>query len=548
MANLEFAMKLPEAWRLLRISWRPSRMLGLALLSVAVCALVIFFAYTNAFVTHFDHDTGASWQTFERASFYRNSFMGIMIYQCLLWLIALPVQVGSAANGEFVTGTWIFQQTAPQSARRLLLGKLLGGGGDIYTASATAAPLALILMLLARLPLLNMAAGLALLFILSYTIASLMIFASVVSEKKHASMVHGIMIFLVLGILYTSSMLDFETGNSSIFSIVSLLQFAILPEAVRGSLMKTTEFYGIDMGTLALAAVFYSCIGLAFFLSAEAQALRLMSTPRSRGMLVPLFLAAAFFFIGFAWVTPSDLHAMVIEANKSEWYDVSRQALDRFQISAVFYNIIMAALLYGVILLHARPMNDVRPWLYRRARRGFSAADLFDPGAPAAYTVVPLLGVAAACAGLLLWNHAILVRRFETPLSTGNLMLYTMLPLAAVVLRDALFLQAARFHFKRGLAAAALIYFVGFCLSSLFINMGASNLGGDVLIDLSPVTAIGAPGIAANAITNSVGFLWTGVAVNVVLAALFGLYMRSALNREKAKLEKDLPTASSQPQ
>jgi hypothetical protein len=149
---------------------------------------------------------------------------------------------------------------------------------------------------------------------------------------------------------------------------------------------------------------------------------------------------------------------------------------------------------------------------------------------------------------LLLWNHAILVRRFETPLSTGNLMLYTMLPLAAVVLRDALFLQAARFHFKRGLAAAALIYFVGFCLTSLFLNLGAENLGGDALIDLSPVTAIGAPGIAANAITNSVGFLWTGVAVNVVLAALFGLYMRSALNREKAKLEKDLPTASSQPQ
>jgi hypothetical protein len=547
MANLEFAMKLPEAWRLLRIAWRPSRMLGLALLSVAVCALIIFFAYTNAFVTHHDPAVMESWRTFERASFYRISFMGIMVYQCLLWLIALPVQVGSAANGEFVTGTWIFQQTAPQSARRLLLGKLLGGGGDIYTASATAAPFALIFMLLARLPLLNLAAGLALLFILSFTIASLMIFASVVSEKRHASMVHGIMIFLVLGILYTSSMLEFETGNSSIFSIVSLLHFAILPEAVRGSLMKTTEFFGMDMGTLALAAVFYSCIGLAFFLSAEAQALRLMSTPRSRGMLVPLFLTAAFFFIGFAWVTPSDVQAMA--AKQSEWYTVSRQALDRFQISAVFFNIIMAALLYGVILLHARPMNDVRPWLYRRARRGFSAADLFDPGAPAAYTVVPLLGVAAACAGLLFWNHGILVRRFEAPPdSTGILLLYTMLPLAAVVLRDALFLQAARFHFKRGLAAAALIYFVGFCLTSLFINAGSSNLGGAVLIDLSPVTAIGAPGFATNAIADNVGFLWSGVAVNLILAALFGLYVRSALNREKAKLEKDLPPAPAQPQ
>jgi len=419
-----------------------------------------------------------------------------------------------------------------------------GGGGDVYTAAAVAAPFALVFMLLARLPLLNVAAGIVLMLVLSLSIASILIFFSFVSGRHHAALIYIAMFGIILFALYSSSTGMAAFASKSVFNLMELISYACSPHAIRHMFSDTCWFYGMRLGRLALALVFFGCLGGAFYLAAEAQALRLMNTPRTRVLLVPLFALAVFFFLGFAWITPAGVKATVSQVN--EWYSADYFAQNRVIESTILYILLMLGMIYGVILLHARPMNDMRPWLYSTRARRFRAADLFHPGSPVAFTVAPLLVVAGAGVGLLVWNYSALFPYFRAEPSPWRFAAYIILPLAAIVLRDAMFFQAARIRFNRGLVAIGLIYIVAFCATSLILNVGYTNLSSaDMpLLDLSPGTAIVLPAMLAESSASGRGdiiaYVWRYIIANLGLAALFGAYAWKMFSKEKHKLDRDM--------
>jgi hypothetical protein len=135
--ELNFAKKLPEAWRLLRISSTGRRIAGAAIISLVICLLLS--SYTGLY-GYLKSDVALE-------PILKHLCALMLGYLGLLWCIVLPGQVSFSLSQEFAIGTWLFQQTTPQSVRKLLLGKMLGAGGDIYIASAQSAGLTTSLIL-----------------------------------------------------------------------------------------------------------------------------------------------------------------------------------------------------------------------------------------------------------------------------------------------------------------------------------------------------------------------------------------------------------------
>jgi len=450
--ELQGLMRLPEAWRLLRISWRPRRMLGDAGLSLAVCALAI--TYLSIFAA------------LGQVKNYFNVWCYLMLgYQALLWVIGVPAICASAVSQEFNLGTWVFQQTTPQSARALLLGKLLGSAGDVVVASAVGLPFFLVGFFGSGLP--KPTLVLVLIFILCFSafFSTLLLYISCALEKQLISSVAvAILLFLILGIYGFWAIQPHQFGSYINLHPLVVVFYSLSPG---GSLFFYLNFFGVKMPPLLSAAIFYLGWTFWFLVAAEGMLRRKMGMPMSRLPLFAAFAGVEFLFLGFAYQVPKEYHRVAWE-----YWDVF-----------VPFNAINLGLLYFVILNHARPLAEIRPWLYRFRTSRLRFLDLFRGDAPAIFTVVGLTA-------LVLVASAILGNWYYPNVLFPRLLLVEMSTLAVIVLRDSLFFQGVSARFKKWTSIGFLIYVLGFGAVSGLIQIGRKA---GAVFDLTPITALNSP-------------------------------------------------------
>jgi len=463
-------MKIPEAWRLLRIAWRPKRIASVAAVSLTVCLLIVGYLLLARYVTH-----GARPQNLPESL-----CAAMMAYLGMLWIIILPGQVSFSLSSEFAIGTWLFQQTTPQSVRKLLLGKLIGAAGDVYIATAIGLPFLIVGWAMSGLTIGGVASSCLFIFIFSMVLCTFTFYFAAMSGKRLTGSV-GVSIFILIGmlILYAAAS---DRSRQIAGSIANLHPFiaagSSLSKSVRTSFVY---FYGREIPTILMANVLYGLAALWFFIAAESRIRRTMTIPMSRAPLFVAFILLEFFIIGFCL----DNYVYM------KWYEVSLYV----------FNFINLFFLYFVILNNSLPLSELRPWLYHLRERKLSTKDLFRGDAPAIFTVLVLLLIVALGAIVL---PALRVDTDEviysmtgdrdhlSPLfgSVSAIVLIQISLILVIVLRDAFFFQACQLYFKKGKAVATVIYFIVF---GAIPGLVAMKAGEKQFLDLSPVTALASP-------------------------------------------------------
>ena len=148
--KMGWASGLPEAWRLLSISFKPRRMLGVASVSVIICILILAFTLVIEISTP-GHSP-------EKGIVYYLAYCYFIYHSILLW-IYIPSVVSLSITREWRDKTWIFQQGTPQSPLKLSLGKLLGAPGDAYIALIVSFPFLFFSILFSQVSFFNFLVG-----------------------------------------------------------------------------------------------------------------------------------------------------------------------------------------------------------------------------------------------------------------------------------------------------------------------------------------------------------------------------------------------------
>lgn len=451
MMGLRWAMRLPEAWRLLRISLRPQRMLGIAVLSVGVCALLTAFLFAYASV----EKSGTMYPM--SAEFMKILTWMLFGYQALLWCVGIPMMVSGALLQEFNAGTWVFQQTAPQTARALLLGKLLGAGGDIYVASAMSLP-ALIAVAMASGLTGGVLAGLLYLVLLAALISLVFLYAFSMVEKQQANSSVGLVVVIPLIFLFQAIAFVGQSDYKGTF--LSLNPVVVMSTLLTGkdAIATTIDFYVWSYILAPFAFVFYGAMAVMLFVATEGQLRRKMSVPMSRRPLFLIFGFVCFLAVGFVW-------------------DV-RGLPEGARLCA--YTLIAMGMMYFLLYTHARGPNELRPWLYRRVAGEMRVPDYLRDDAPAVYAVAGLAVVAAL-------GHAALMLAPGRKVEPWMYMGYVAAPMAIIVVRDALYFQAMRLLFRKSTAFGLLLYALLFVAPTGLIFMMSDA---KAYVDLTPATPL----------------------------------------------------------
>lgn len=511
--ELRAMMKIPEAWRLLRIAWRPKRVASVAVVSLSVCLLIVGYLYLAQYVTH-----GAAPKDLPKSL-----AMSMLYYLGLLWIIILPGQASIALSSEFAIGTWLFQQTTPQSVRKLLLGKLIGAAGDVYIATAIGLPFLLAGVFLSGLSMFAVLQACFFLVVFSLLLCSFTFYFAAMAEKRQIGSVGvSVLILIAIFVLYGSAAGISREVPGSIANLHPFIAAGSPFSSAAGT--SYVYFFGAQIPTMALALVFYGLCALWLFIAAESQVRRTMTIPMSRTPLFAAFILLEFFIIGFC------LNSSVRD---SKWYET------RLYV----FNFLNLFFLYFVVLNHSLSLSDLRPWLYHLRERKLSAKDLFRGDAPVIFTVAVLLLIVALGAFALPALHG---ESDISPIgwtpdaefygSTSLVVLIQVSLILLIVLRDAFFFQACQLYFKKGKAVAAVIYFIVFIALP---GMVAMKAGAKQFLDLSPATALLSPAVMKKWEDLSTLF-YSYLSVNGLLLVIFAVLTLRLLKKAQQDLPEEL--------
>jgi len=363
--KLRFAMGLPEAWRLLRVSLRPSRMTAMAVASCFICFLIIAFNYVNIEFSKEQH--------FPAVLFYTRIAKGMFFYQLILWVVAIPVYASGALSQEFSQGTWVFQKTTPQPASKLLLGKLLGAGGDMYVASFAGIPFLAFSVLKCGMPIVDVFIVFSIFICLSILLSCFCFFLilSIFSENKqygNSWIAFAVLIPLIL--IYSSiPVFNGEYGRNfcsiTFLSPVFVIFTKLYPELCP---LNKICFYSTKFPLIPFALLFYIGLAFAFFKAAAARMKRLASETTSCWPTAVLMIVFNLFFVGFLMNSPSCENC---------WLNVD-------QDDGVFYTLTFANLVFIYLAMsqHTRSIAEIRPWLYKFDSQRNKTAFFFRDDAP----------------------------------------------------------------------------------------------------------------------------------------------------------------------
>jgi len=505
-------MKIPEAWRLLRIAWRPKRIASVAVVSLTVCLLIVGYLLLAQYVTH-----GARPQNLPESL-----CVSMMVYLGMLWIIILPGQVSFSLSSEFAIGTWLFQQTTPQSVRKLLLGKLIGAAGDVYIATAIGLPFLIGGWAMSGLAIDGVISSCLFIFVFSMVLCTFTFYYSALSGKKQMgsigiSVVILIVLFIFLGPISSA-------GGRDAGSFLNLNPFiAVGSPFSKNAAVSFVNFYNREIPTIPLAVIFYGLAAVWFFIAAESQLRRTMTIPMRRTPLFAAFILLEFFIIGFC---------LNNSFRDSKWYEVRLYVFS-------FFNLFF---LYFAILNNSLPLSDLKPWLYHLRERKLSTQDLFRGDAPAIFTVAVLLLIVALGAFALPTLHGDTeIKIFQTKFNFGFESLTTIefiqiSLILVIVLRDAFFFQACQLYFKKGKAVAAVIYIIVFCAIP---GMVAMKAGEKQFLDLSPATALASPYVIRHWHDLSTLY-FSYLSVNGLLLVIFAILTLRLLKNAQQDLPAEL--------
>jgi hypothetical protein len=505
-------MKIPEAWRLLRIAWRPKRIAAVATVSLTVCLLIVGYLLLARYVTH-----GARPQNLAESL-----CVAMMIYLGLLWIIILPGQVSYSLSSEFAIGTWLFQQTTPQSVRKLLLGKLIGASGDVYIATAIGLPFLVASWAMSGLAIDGVISSCLFIFVFSMVLCTFTFYYAAIAGKKLTGSV-GVSIIILIGLTFLYGAAS-GIGAKSAGSVVNLHPFIAAGSPFsKAAGITFVYFFGREIPTILMANVLYGLAALWFFFAAESQIRRTMTIPMSRSPLFAAFILLEFFITGFC------LNGAFRD---SKWYEVCLYVFN-------FFNLFF---LYFVILNNSLPLSDLKPWLYHLRQRKLSAQDLFRGDAPAIFTVAVLLIIVSLGAFALPALHGdsdIMI--FQTKANPGfesmtTIVLIQISLILVIVLRDAFFFQACRIYFKRGKEVALVIYILVF---GAIPGMVAVKAGDKQFLDLSPTTALLSPAVIKEW-HNLSTLYYSYLSVNGLLLVVFAILTLRLLKNAQQDLPAEL--------
>jgi hypothetical protein len=507
--ELNFAKKLPEAWRLLRISLTGRRIAGAATISLVICLLLS--SYTGLY-GYLKSDVALE-------PILKHLCALMLGYLGLLWCIVLPGQISFSLSQEFAIGTWLFQQTTPQSVRKLLLGKMLGAGGEVYVASAVALPFLIVSAIGGSYNILDVAAVCLFILVFSAFLSSFVLyFASVAGKRGSSAIVISIVLFFIF--LFSSTVM--RAAMQSPGSAAGLYPFFVAGAQLGTFNLPSTFIYFFDsqLPLMPFALVFYLVWGGWLFVAAESQVRRSMTIPMSRLPLLAAFALLEFYIIGF---TRNG------SFKDGKWYETA----------VYIYNSFSLLFLYYVILNQARPLADIRPWLYHLRERGRKWPDLFRGDAPAVFTIVALLLIVAigavALPGLPPYPE-FTFKNVSMHVSVEFMLLVQLSLVLVIIIRDALFFSAGQLMFKRGKEIAMLIYIIAFgALPGLLLMRKEST----PVLDLSFISALVSPIIATDWDHRQLLFaLYLGV--NGLLAIVFAAVNWRILKKAQTSLPADL--------
>lgn len=491
--QLRWAMRLPEAWRLLRISLRPNRILGIAVLSLGGC---LVFGASVAAIGMMQRGSGAI--IFD-SSFFKNYAWSLFAYQAMLWGIFAPVLITGALTQEFNTGTWVFQQTTPQTTRALLLGKLIGASGDVYVASAVSLPILFITGLASPLSFGNIIEGFLFLVLISACMALLFCWTFCLFEKQPNSASSA---FFAVPIFFGMQFLMLAGGRNSYVSAQAITPLAVLMHILgASSRYATIDFFAWRFSSGAFAFVLYTIGACMLFLILEGQLRRKMNIPMTRLPLFLVFGFIEFLILGLLWIFLSDKYVSL------------------FSLS--IFTVVSTIMLYFVLYTHARGSNDLRPWLYGRSSGKMTMLTYFRDDAPAAYTICGLLVIVITGQVILAYNVPFFRSKMQViPLQAATL--------AIIVMRDTLFFQAMRLWFRRSGAFGMLIYCLVF-LAPTGVAYPLMN-GGKFMLDLTPAGAL-SPGIFAPNSQTDIYRLLSYLFLNSLLLLILAVINRRLMAR-----------------
>ena len=555
--KMQWAMKLPEAWRLLRAGLKKDKSLGYMLLSIVICALIVVFVIVN--------NTDTYENTFDRGKAIAEYILGICLYLSVLWLVFVPMSVGGALAQEFSINTWVFQQTAPQSARRLLLGKILGAPANIYVATLGTLPFIIAIFLFYPSITLPLLFSLLFIVICSFSLSCMFLYISCSIPVGHHNMtVPGLTIIAAI-ILLSTSVIPFEIMNeygyegssaqihpAAVFDeIIRFTSYedannyykkdksfamyfaedskAINPPSIRKSIKVRNKpprfyyvgeyfpapyinFFGVFFGVIPYNIVFHFLLGICLFFAAEGALLRKFGTGQSRiPQLIPLTLMIVIIY-GFTFDMPVSEYR--------EWPLGEGLPL----IASLFWAVFCVC-----AIQHARSMEDLRPWLYdfSNGRRYF--ADYFHDDAPVIYTTLLLLPFALFGFTLIMLNYKSPPIDNENPMTNIHIAAYVAM-FGVIVLRDTLLFQLFRLKYNKSDLRFVLFYgvvFVGITLIAFVASLGAP------VLDLTPFSALFPMSFPEYYEENDFAFVYIYLAVNGLLALLFGAIVQRHLKKKR---------------
>jgi len=464
--KLAWAAALPEAWRSFSVAFRPWRMTGAAAISVVLCLLLLaFIAVTDKFSRGFSGHGAA----------YDVVFILTIYHLGILWLY-FPAQAAASIAREWRDKTWVFQQTTPQGSLRLLLGKVIGAPADGYIALAASWPALLVCLILSPLS--------ASEFLLAYAVAVLFgfafsfmafYFAIQVGQVSRKEQVFVIPVTILGMLFFPFAMVleDLAKPNApAVFSSIINLNPFTLFASVFTDKHFSVPFFSWDFPLFPAMAVFYAVWLGWFLIAASAQITQRMSRYSSRLPLVGLLVWLVFLVEG-ATAGIRGKNAVMQEG------------------ALVILTSILLFTLYVVMIVHSRPLGEIRPWLYHWKEKSGVLGYFFRTDSPVIFTFIVLQSVAIVfiAGDFMLRQLGVLAPGpAQNPLNDARewneaLMLVSFF---AVTLRDCLLIQFWRLYKDKKDWVLALIYFVAFiAVPGLFA--AAAN---DWVIELTPLDVI----------------------------------------------------------
>ena len=509
--KMGWASGLPEAWRLLSISFMPKRMLGMASVSAILCILILAFTLVLELST-----PGYSP---EKGILYTLAYCYFIYHAILLW-IYIPSVVCLSITREWRDKTWVFQQVTPQSPLKLSLGKLLGAPGDAYIALIVSFPFLFFSILFSQVSVFIFLVGYFLALFVGISLGILNFYLGTQLERANKGDIGNTLLPPILLFIFLLLILAGIDGTFPQSSVFHLNPFSIFMMIFHDKTLLVS-FFHLSLPMPIAVILFCSIWGIWFFTASSAQLSRRMSMYSSRLPLVALFLWMAILIVGFIEGSHLPLNEKIVE----------------FQVMLLITTFLL--MLYGVMIIHARSLQEIRPWLYQWEKKPGSIFFFFRTDSPVIFTVLILLVTAIL---ILTAIHGDLLtltgksRELKGLAGKGKLNLFQMMVMfSSVIIRDGLFIQVFRMNQKSKRDwPLALIYFVTFFAIPYLVDLFFQNY----IVDLTPFA------IFFHQFVPGSGFAWqTVIFINCLFIALLGYLNWRMISKAYKHLPPELQTA-----